>query len=153
MYVAAAAEHAGAERVEHGEWQAQREVHEVGAGVATDVVAPSQPVRKVVADADAYAAKQKREQNARQETLSQHLTRADEVACPYLVCHLHVETHTGRRTETAEQPYRGTHQTDARTGLCAKAAHHGGIDVLHHDVHQLRHHAGETKQGGKLDLR
>ena len=66
MYVAAAAEHAGAERVEHGEWQAQREVHEVGAGVATDVVAPSQPVRKVVADADAYAAKQKREQNARQ---------------------------------------------------------------------------------------
>ena len=52
MYVAAAAEHAGAERVEHGEWQAQREVHEVGAGVATDVVAPSQPVRKVVADAE-----------------------------------------------------------------------------------------------------
>ena len=26
-------------------------------------------------------------------------------------------------------------------------------DVLHHDVHQLRHHAGETKQGGKLDSR
>ena len=149
MHVAAASEHAGAERVEHREGQAHGEEHEVEACVVADVLASAQPMGQVAADAYADAAEHEGKQNAGEETLSEYLSCSGKVAGTYPVRHLDVEAHASRRAETAEEPYRGADQSDAGTGVCAEAAHHARIDVLHHDVHQLGHHAGETEQGGK----
>ncbi len=80
------------------------------------------------------------------------MTCAFKVAGTYLVCHLNIETYADSSTKTAEEPDGGADQTDAGTGAGTETAHHAGIDVLHHDVYHLRHHAGETEQGGKLDL-
>ena len=62
VHVAAAAEHAGAERVQHRERQAHGEEHEVEARIVADVLASSQPMRQVAADAYAYAAEHQRKE-------------------------------------------------------------------------------------------
>ena len=145
VHVAAAAEHAGAERVEHREGQAHGEEHEVEARVVADVLASAQPVGQVAADADADAAEHEGKEDAGHETLPQHLSCSGKVVGAYPVRHLDVEAHAGCRAEAAEEPYRGADQSDACAGMGAEAAHHAGIDVLHHDVHHLCHHAGETE--------
>ena len=152
VHVAAAAQHAGTKRVEHREGQAHGEKHEVEARVVSDVLASAKPVGQVAADADADATEHQGKQYAGYEALPQHLTRSLEVAGAYPMCHLNVESDTDRRTQAAEEPDAGADQADARTCRGPEAAHHAGVDILHHDVHQLCHHAGEAEQGGKLDL-
>ena len=109
-------------------------------------------MRQIVADANANATEHQCKKNTCHEALPQHLSSSSKVVGTYLMCYLNIETHTDRMTKAAEEPDAGTHQADARTGTRAKTAHHTCIDVLHHNVHQLCHHAGETEQGGKLDL-
>ena len=152
VHVTAASEHTGAERVEHRERQAQREEQEVEGCIVANVRTTSQPMGQVTADAGTDGAEHKGKEHAREETLTKHLSGSCKIVGTSFMCHLHIEAHAGSGAEAAEEPNGGADQTDAGTGMGAKTADHAGIDVLHHDVHHLCQHAGETEQGGKLDL-
>ena len=107
---------------------------------------------QITADAHSDATQNHCKKNASHETLSQHFSCSNKIVRAYFMCYLNVETYANCCTQAAEEPNAGADETDACAGLGTKTAYHAGVDVLHHDVYHLCHHAGETKQGGKLDL-